>query len=270
VPVLTSVAELAPTADDVVLLAVKSQDTSGVLHDLVGALAQAGRPGVPIVCLQNGVANERTALRWFADVYAVTVMAPTEHMRPGVVRTYATPVPGILDLGRWPSGVDERGEEIAAAFRSAGFESDAVADVSRGKHRKLIMNLTNAAEALCGPDARAGELADRAQAEGEAVLAAAGIDVASNEEDLARRGSFLRIRPVAGERRIGGSTWQSLRRGTGAVEVDYLNGEIVLLGRLHGVATPVNALLQRLTNEAAVAGTPPAAMTEAEVLALLS
>ena len=43
----------------------------------------------------------------------------------------------------------------------------------------------------------------------------------------------------------GNSTWQSLTRGTAGVEVDALNGEIVLLGRLHGVPTPVNATLQR-------------------------
>ena len=30
--------------------------------------------------------------------------------------------------------------------------------------------------------------------------------------------------------RGGGSTWQSLRRGTGSLETDYLNGEIALLG----------------------------------------
>lgn len=28
----------------------------------------------------------------------------------------------------------------------------------------------------------------------------------------------------------GGSSWQSLARGTGTVEADYLNGEISLLG----------------------------------------
>ena len=35
--------------------------------------------------------------------------------------------------------------------------------------------------------------------------------------------------------------------GSGSIETDYLNGEIVLLGRLHGVPTPVNALLQQLS-----------------------
>ncbi len=55
----------------------------------------------------------------------------------------------------------------------------------------------------------------------------------------------------------GGSSWQSLVRGTGSIEAEFLNGEIVLLGALHGVATPVNALLQRLAVEAAASGSPP-------------
>ena len=32
-------------------------------------------------------------------------------------------------------------------------------------------------------------------------------------------------------------------RGTGSSETDYLNGEAVLLGRLYGVATPMNEVM---------------------------
>jgi 2-dehydropantoate 2-reductase len=58
-------------------------------------------------------------------------------------------------------------------------------------------------------------------------------------------------------------------RQTGNIEADYLNGEIVLLGVLHDVPTPVNALLQRLSNQLAATRTPPGSMTEADILALL-
>jgi 2-dehydropantoate 2-reductase len=51
---------------------------------------------------------------------------------------------------------------------------------------------------------------------------------------------------VGGRQRAGGSSWQSIARGAGSIETDYLNGEIALLGRLHGVPTPVNAAMQRL------------------------
>jgi 2-dehydropantoate 2-reductase len=59
-------------------------------------------------------------------------------------------------------------------------------------------------------------------------------------------------------------------RGTGTAETDYIAGEIVLRGRLHGVATPVNELLQRLVNQLARERRPPGAWSEAEVLSQLA
>ena len=262
VPVISHPSALAFEDGDVVLLAMKSQDT-------VAALA-ALPPGVPIVCVQNGVANEREALRRFGDVYGVCVMCPTNFLSPGVVQAYSSPTPGILDLGRYPSGTDDLAGRVAEAFVEAGFASEPRPDIMRWKHGKLLMNLGNAIEALCGPAARgAGTLAALTRSEGAAVLRAAGIDFVSDAEDTARRGDLLSMHPISGERRGGGSTWQSLQRGTGSIETDYLNGEIVLLGRLHDVPTPVNALLQRLANRAAADGLPPGSMAEEDVLAQL-
>jgi 2-dehydropantoate 2-reductase len=68
---------------------------------------------------------------------------------------------------------------------------------------------------------------------------------------------------------VGSSTWQSLLRHTGSTEVDYLNGEIVQLGRLHGVPTPVNALLQTTIRRLAVEGRAPGTLTADELLAAL-
>jgi 2-dehydropantoate 2-reductase len=106
------------------------------------------------------------------------------------------------------------------------------------------------------------------QSEGEAVLAAAGITVTSVEDDQARRGDALKIQPVGDEqRRAGGSTWQSLRRGTGTIETDYLTGEIVLLGRLHGVPTPANQSAAGDRHpDGTLTGEPPASLTEDDIL----
>jgi 2-dehydropantoate 2-reductase len=41
----------------------------------------------------------------------------------------------------------------------------------------------------------------------------------------------------------------------------------VLLGRLHGVPTPVNELLQQATHDAVAAGTPPGSIAAADLLA---
>ena len=260
-PVVGAPAEVDWRDDDVVLLATKSQDTVAALD----ALASVA-PDVAVVCLQNGVENERQALRRFARVYGVCVMLPTGHLDPGVVLSFSSPITGLLDIGRYPAGVDDVAEEVAAALRSSTFESVPRTDVMRWKCAKLLMNLGNAVEAALGPEGRFSELAARVREEGVAVLTAAGIPFASDAEDAKRRGSKLSLRPIEGQRRGGGSSWQSLARGTGTIEADHLNGEIVLLGRLHGVPTPANALLQRVANEMARSAAAPGSLTEAALL----
>jgi 2-dehydropantoate 2-reductase len=264
-PVVATIDEIEFTDDDVVMLGVKSQDTVGVLNDL----RAAGVTSQPIVCMQNGVENERLALRLFPDVYGMVVMLPADHHAPGVVRVWTAPSSGLLDLGRYPHGVDDLCVDLAATLRSATFGSIPRDDIMAWKYRKLLMNLGNAVEAVCGREG-ATALFDMVRAEGEAVLSAAGIAVTSVEDDQARRGDALTIQPVGDDhRRAGGSTWQSLQRGTGAIETDYLTGEIVLLGRLHGVATPANEALQRLAAEMARAGEPPASRTVDDVLRMI-
>jgi 2-dehydropantoate 2-reductase len=255
IPVHAHPREVAWRDEDVVVLATKSQDTEGAARDLVST---AG-PDVPVVSAQNGVANESTLSRWFAHVHGMCVMLPTAHLEPGVVVAHSAAATGILDLGRFPAGVDEVDHALAVALRASRIESEPRPDIMRWKYRKLLNNLGNAVQALCGSGAgwRAiGPLWELLVAEAEGVLAAAGIDLVTAEEDDARRGDHLQVQPVAGQERGGGSTWQSLQRGSG-VETDYLNGEIALLGRLHGVPAPANARIQTLMREAAAAGARP-------------
>ena len=238
---------------DVVLLTMKTQDTLPALD----ALAACAPSAIPVVCVQNGVANERMALRRFPRVYGAAIWCATGFLQPGTVESYGSPIPGILDVGCYPSDVDDVAREVTAAARSAAFDAQARSDVMRWKYRKLISNLGNAIDALCGPAARGSSLVDAARREGLACLAAAGIDWVRDEEGLARERQTMQLKPIGDQKRPGGSTWQSLARGAHAVECDYLNGEIVLLGRLHGVPTPVNAMLQRESRSAAERGAAP-------------
>lgn len=232
---------------DVVILAMKTQDTPAA----VAALAACAPPDIVVACAQNGVENERLALRQFDRVHGVCVVTPTAHTEPGVVEVYAAPLSGSLDVGRYPAG-DDGSEEIAAAFRGAGFAAQARPDIMRFKYGKLLTNLGNAAEALFGRGEETARITESARREGIACLAAAGIGHANGSVP-----GDLRMRPITGRRRSGSSSWQSLQRGTGSVEADYLNGEIVLLGRIHGVPTPVNELLCRQVNELARDRRPP-------------
>lgn len=263
VPAAPGPADIEWTGDEVVLLSMKGQDTVAAL----GELRAAAPASISVVCLQNGVANEREALRRFEKVYAVPVMSPTGHLEPGVVQAWSHPVAGIYDIGRYPSGVDDTTAAFAAAFSESGFVSEERDDVMRWKYRKLLMNLGNSVQALFERAEGADDLARDVRAEGEAVLVAAGIDHASAEEDRQRRGSIMQLGAIEGASRGGGSTWQSLARGQGTVETDYLNGEIVLLGRLHGLPTPLNERLQRWMAAANLAGAAPG---EADLTAFLA
>ena len=258
VPAVGSPADLVWDEPTVVLLAVKSQQTAAALD----VLAAHAPPATPVVSLQNGVANEAAVLRRFEHAYGICVMLPSGHVAPGAVVQRCHPVPGILDVGRYPGGVDDTCEQVARDLRRAGFESLPRPDIMAWKHRKLLMNLGNAVQAAFAPGPAADELLDRVREEGEAAVAAAGIPVVTAEHDRQRRGDLLQT----GERHPdirGGSTWQSVARGTGDVETDYLTGEVVLLGRLHGVPTPANAAVQDAVRRL-VAGRAPVASLDAD------
>jgi len=267
-PVTEHVDEIDWSEEDVILLAVKSQDSKEVLRQL----SITAPPFTPVVCMQNGVINETLALRRFPLVYAMCVMCPATFLSPGVVVARSSPVTALLDLGRYPK-VDEPDETavaISEAINRSSMQSVPRADIMRWKYAKLLLNLGNAVDALCGIEARNSDLARIAREEGVTCLDAAGIAYASREEDASRRGNLLQLGNVPGYEGSGSSTWQSLARSAPSTEVDYLNGEIVLLGRLHGIPTPVNELLQRLINKKARDGSGPGTMTPEEVLGMLT
>lgn len=285
IPAVSGPTEVRLRADDVLIVATKTQDADAVLAewawqpvaydgDADGATAAEV---IPVICAQNGVASQRFALRRFRHVYGMYVWLPATHLEPGTVVAPGTPLAGMLAVGRYPAGTDQTAKRISADLAGSRLLAPVTADVMRWKYAKLIDNLNNAVEAICGRDhagfgaapasADAAELYRLTHAEGIAVLDTAGIAYATPEELAEVRGGRIHTEPVDGSARSGGSSWQSLTRGTGTIEADFLNGEIVLLGRRFDVPTPVNEALQRLANQAAAQRRPPAFMTPAEVLA---
>jgi 2-dehydropantoate 2-reductase len=256
--------EIEWTADDVVLCTMKSQDTQAALQDL---LAAAGHR-VPVVCTQNGVENERLARRLFDSVYAMLVVMPATFLEPGLIDMHGTPHSGLLDAGRYPDGIDDTIAGLCTALSDSGFVSRPDARVMRLKYGKLLDNLSNAMQALCGPDAAKDsaypeeggqEFMLQLQQEALTCYNAAGIDYASQEEIGEMRRQVFSLGEIKGSIRGGGSTWQSFARGLPSIETDYLNGEITLLGALHGVLTPYNRILQTTTQQAHREGAAPGA-----------
>ncbi len=139
---------------DVLVVATKSQDSVAVLSEWAGQPVAGGGTAsldLPVICAQNGVANERFALRRFRQVYGMCVWMPAIHLAPGEVAAYGEPLAGLLWVGRYPAGTDETIERVAADLAGSRFLAPVSPEVMRWKYRKLLGNLGNAIEALCVP-----------------------------------------------------------------------------------------------------------------------
>lgn len=211
-------------------------------------------PEVPVVCLTNGIAAERIVARHVRCVYGAYVFVPASHLAPGSVQLWASPVAGVIDVGAYSQGDCEFAGTISSALQDAGFASEVREDIMGYKRGKLLLNLGNVVEALCGPFDGELEIEGRARAEGLACFEAAGLKYTIDQT------RFVDVKEIGGTTRPGGSTWQSLTRGK-SLEVDFLNGEIVALGRAHGIPTPTNAVLQRLAAEAVDRGLAPGSLS---------
>ena len=255
---------------DVVFLTMKSQDTETALRDLQGT----GRHDLPVVCCQNGVDNERMALRRFARVYGMVVWLPATYLEPGVVLNESIPAGGILIVGRYPRDVDALSTQIAADLSGCGFRSWTDPGIMRWKYSKLLGNIFNGLQAVCGLQRRdmeacAPDFVEALRKEALACYRAAGIDFVSEEEVLRNVKSHYRVSEIDGHPRRGSSSWQSLTRGLPSIEADFLNGEIVLLGALHGVPTPCNRLLQKVAGRVVRERKPPGSVKIEELKRML-
>jgi 2-dehydropantoate 2-reductase len=214
------------------------------------------------------------AHRYFRRVYGVCVWTPAVHLAPGEVIIRSTPQSGMLHIGRVPATADDHDQalqQVAADLVTANFDVPLPEDVMPWKYRKLISNIGNVFQALVGRNGDWGPLVTDAEAEARRVLDAAGIRYTSETEEAAARAAGFTVKPVAGVPEfVGGSTWQSLQRGTGNIETDYLNGEIVMIAHRLGIEAPINKRLAILARRAAATGAEPGDVSAEQLAAQLS
>src|SRR5208282_1136931 len=82
-----NLAEVGFSEGDIAVLATKTQHSESVLAQLAGCAPAS----TPVVCAQNGVENERLALRRFRNVQAMCVILPSSLLEPGVVEIPVAP-----------------------------------------------------------------------------------------------------------------------------------------------------------------------------------
>jgi 2-dehydropantoate 2-reductase len=250
---------------DLVILAVKGYDTEAAL----AALAPVLQSGVPILSVQNGVANEAV----------IETAAPDQPLLGGAVcGFFSMPEPGgaaLADdrggvaLGPWRSEAADAAKAAAALLADTGLEVLALADARRAKWSKLMLNAAfNALNALTGRPTGAlfahprlgratvallRECAQAMRAEGVEPADLPGYPVAK----LARvvqfpTGVARRILAAVTARSTAGasSMARDLAAGKAQTEIDQINGAVSATGRGHGVETPVNDALCAVLREA--------------------
>jgi 2-dehydropantoate 2-reductase len=255
--VVSDLAGYRPAPEDILWLAVKTQDAGALLPALA-------RFGLPLVTLQNGLETERLALRLLPRLYGAVLRTPAVYTETGTVSVLAEPAFAALSLGRVPEGTDALSARLVADLTRAGAVAEERPDILRWKAQKLIYNVKNVVEVFSGNAEEVFHAAEALAQEAWEVLTEAGLDPAREAERKVPLDA-LQIRRDLGAP-AGQSTWQSFQRGQ-SHEVDYLNGEIVLQARLLGRAAPWNEAAQSLAaalfaTSAAPGATPIARLIE--------
>lgn len=249
VPAVGRAADLTFADADVVLLCVKSQDTDRALVEIRAA---GGDPQtLPILCCQNGISNEPAAARYFRRVYGALIVVPGIFLEPGVVINNSLGNAGFIEVGQFPGGTDALSRDVVRALSAASYAAYANANVMATKRAKMLSNLGNAMGAITDGHGDPNHYMTQVRAEAERCFQAAGKPYESPDGFEKRSREQHRQSPLPPGVRNLGSSWQSLQRGLGSIEADFLNGEIVRLGRLHGVPTPYNEVLQEVANSMA-------------------
>jgi 2-dehydropantoate 2-reductase len=194
-------------------------------------------------------------------VYGVLIVVPGVFLEDGVVHNPIRGNAGFMEIGCFPLGEDALAAEVAAALTRAGYAAQTNPQVMAAKGAKLLGNLGNALGAITDGRGDGKAFMAAVRQEAEACLRAAGLPFedqrAFGQRTAAHRGTTA-LPP--GLRNLG-SSWQSLQRRQGSIESDFLNGEVVRLGRLHGIPTPHNEVLQEVASTMAVRREAPGART---------
>jgi 2-dehydropantoate 2-reductase len=274
--------EFSLTRDDILVLATKTQDADAALSDWAWVQLEGAagvEPGdlaadLPLVVLQNGVAAEGIALRRFARTISVGTIVPVSYLEPGHVVCLTSPKAGFFQVGALATRLAEDAElvsGIVADFNAAGYLAKSYDDITLTKNLKLLHGILNGVDVLDGtPDEKAA-LSRALVAEAQTVFLEAGIASEFPEgpdPGVDIRGSFGNA-ALTDPRAPRRSTWQSFARGV-STEVDFLNGEIVLIARRHGLAAPLNERLQRVLGVSHSLGEQPQTRHVSDVLSSVS
>jgi len=247
---------------DLTLLTVKTQDVVAAVK-----ANQAFLSDVPVVTFQNGIRSDQLVASILPreQILSAVVLSHVTYLMPGKITVVHR---GKLILGRPFGERDGKLEEVAHILNQA--IPTRVTNNIQGAHwLKLIVNLNNALPAITNQtmdqiytNASLRNLAVSLMREGLRVTNRAHVRLESLPQvsialtklvnwmplSIAGRIAAAKVRELTTEWPLWGSTLQSIQRGR-PTEIDYLNGEIVELGKHYGQATPLNAKIVELVHQ---------------------
>jgi 2-dehydropantoate 2-reductase len=243
---------------DIIALCVKSTGTAAAAREI----ARHGRKGAAVISFQNGVSNGdilRAALKGKFAVAQAMVPFNIAYLRHG---RFHKGVAGELAVEDMPAA-----RALAEAAGRGPAQLRLEGDMPALAWGKLLINLNNAVNALSGRTLL-DQLKERdyrrvvaaSIVEALDVLEAAGIQPAPvgpvpprllphaiGAPNLVFNNLFLKIQKIDAHARS--SMADDLRAGR-TTEIDFLNAEVVTLGRKVGRPTPVNAAIVSLIKQA--------------------
>jgi 2-dehydropantoate 2-reductase len=249
---------------DLALLTVKAQDVESSIRKVRLLLS-----GIQVVTMQNGVRSDDqvAGLLGKENIISSVVTFNGQFLESGKA-SYSIPFSKTALLIGEPFGNKGSRLQTLSALLNKAIGTDISEDIRAAHWTKLIWNLQTAVPAITGlsyqdsyqyPKVR--ELAISLLKEGLEVIKAAKIKTANvtgfpmepvetmARESLPMASTMLKkIAESLGKVPVLGSTLQSIKRGT-STEVDYLNGEIVNLGKEMGIPTPTNSLTVGLVHQ---------------------
>lgn len=258
--ILLKAQETLTEKPDLAIFATKIQDLAEVCRGAAPIIEES-----PVVTMQNGVRCDEIARGFFVpeQIIGCVVFSMATFLEPGRIDCQ---VRGWLTIGDPFVSQASRLRDLKAALQKA-FPVHVSRNITATRWTKLIGNLNNALPAITGQPLQeiyfsraTSRLPLRLMREGLEVLSRAGIHTDSSLQSIAMRLAARLPEPVPtalfrvlGRTRLGkipmfGSTWQSVMRSS-PTEVDYLNGEVVALGRKVGYPTPYNARMVQLVHE---------------------
>jgi 2-dehydropantoate 2-reductase len=254
---------------DLALLTVKTQDVESSVRK-----AQLFLSGAPVVTTQNGVQSDDIVAGVLGkeNIISSVVIYNCEFLEPGKALYSKLLSKTALLIGE-PFGVKGNRLQSLLTLLNKALPTDISEDI-RGAHwTKLLWNLLTAVPAVTGLSYQEGnhypqirELNIKLMKEGLEVIRLAGIKTAPvpgfalslietmAKMPLSESSSMMKnIIESGGEQHTLGSILQSIKRGK-STEVDYMNGEIVNLGKKNGIPTPVNSLMVKLVHQVETTG----------------